>query len=192
VFCRGRTSILDLSLIRRRHPNMTRVPLILEPADFRSRDKDRMKSARRKLSRRPPVGRALVAMFILFGSCDQGPAHVRGAETMKQTAMVAGPGEPTFAERYRVTVTLPMPERDFIALLRRLNLHFEVCGGWSTSHPLPPPRWRSSVDLTSAVKCYDVVGDVDPVHHTGESFRAFLDNHGQVIYIENTFSYTGP
>ena len=85
-----------------------------------------------------------------------------------------------------------MPEGDFLALLRRLNLHFELCGEANTSNPVPPPRWRAPADLTRAVKCYEVVGGVDPVHHTGESYRAFLNSHNQVIYLENTYSYTGP
>lgn len=151
-----------------------------------------MQGGQGKLSRRGPISRALVAIFILFSSCDQGPAHAPGTGTMKQPSLVAGPGEPTLAERHHVTIRLPMPERDFIALLRRLNLHFALCGGEGTPYPLPPPRWTSSAHLKNAVKCYDIDGDVDQVRHVSESYRAFLDNHNQVIYIENTFAYTGP
>lgn len=111
---------------------------------------------------------------------------------MKQPNIVAGPGEATLAERYHVTISLPMPERNFIGLLRRLNLRFELCGGEGTPQPFPPPRWTSPANLTNAVKCYDIDGDVDQAHHTSESYRAFLDHNNQVIYIENTFAYTGP
>lgn len=151
-----------------------------------------MQRAQGKLSGGAPVRGALAALLVLCSSCDQGPAHVPGAEAMKQPNIVAGPGEPTLAERYHVTIRLPMPERDFIGLLRRLNLHFELCGGAGTPDSLPPPRWTSAARLTNAIKCYDIYGDVDQVRHVGESYRAFLDNHDQVIYIENIFAYTGP
>lgn len=106
--------------------------------------------------------------------------------------IVAGYGEKTLVEEFNLPVILPMKGTAFLALVDGLKLHRESCGERGSEHELPPPRQVSGVDLSNAVKCIEIDGDVDAVRHIGKRYRAFLDANDNVIYIENAFSYTGP
>jgi hypothetical protein len=134
----------------------------------------------------------LAASQLFVAACGRVGAQAEGIGPMKQTDIVAGPGEASFPERYRVEVRLPMAEAEFVALLRRLNLHYQLCGERGTAIPPPPARQATTVDLTRVSKCYEIDGEVDPARHIGKRYRAFLDDSGRVIYLENAFSYTGP
>lgn len=123
----------------------------------------------------------------LLASCMRGD----GAETatsMRQDDIVAGYGEKTFTEKYHLDITLPMPEAEFLVILDRLKLHYEVYGERGTDSKMPLPRHATEKDLSKAIKCYEIYGQVDH----DEGYRAFVDGRHQVIYIESAFSYTGP
>lgn len=132
----------------------------------------------------------LTSQVILISCHDQSTRG--GTMPINSTSIVAGSGEQTFEEKYGIEVPLPMAENEFLALVRRLGLSYSVCGERGTANPLPSPRQRTTVDLGEASKCYDIDGSVDPIQHIGERYRAFLNPDRQVIYIENTYSYTGP
>ena len=115
-----------------------------------------------------------------------------GAEVVKQTDIVAGYSEPTFPERYHLKLRLPVPEAEFLAIVKRLKLYYSVCGERGTSDPLPSLRQRSGINVAKLQKCFEIIGDRDPLQHIGQSWRAFADRHHQIVYIENAFAYTGP
>lgn len=52
--------------------------------------------------------RLCAALFL--ASCDQRGGGNERAVTVKQTDIVAPPGEPSFPEKYHLKLTLPMPE----------------------------------------------------------------------------------
>ena len=133
---------------------------------------------------------AVAGLFLT--ACDQHGGGNERAATVKQTDIVAPPGEPSFPEKYHLKLTLPMPESDFIALLDRLKLYRQSCGERGTDDALPTLRQQSTIDVTRFQKCYDITGDRDFARRIGEGWRAFTDRNHRVIYIENAFSYTGP
>lgn len=85
-----------------------------------------------------------------------------------------------------------MPETEFFVILKRLGLYYDVCGERGTNDPLPPLRQKSLIDISMLQKCYEVIGDRDRVRRIGEAWRAFTNKDHQVVYIENSFVYTGP
>ncbi len=130
---------------------------------------------------------AATALFLT--SCDQSSG---GAEAVKETDIVAGHGEPSFPEKYHLKLALPMPETEFLATLKRLKLYYDVCGERGTNDSLPPLRQKSTIDVSTLQKCYEIIGDRDRIRRIGEAWRAFTNKDHQVIYIENAFAYTGP
>lgn len=125
-------------------------------------------------------------------SCSCGVTQKSRSVEMKEADIISGLGEPKLTEKYHLSLHLPMNETEFLAVLAEKNLHYSICGEKGSSIDLPPPRQVPTVDFTRARKCYEIDGDVDPVRHVGERYRAFVDDHHQVFYIENAFSYTGP
>ncbi len=130
------------------------------------------------------------AAIFLTASCHSKPI---GNEVVVNNAdrIAAGHDEKSFVDRYGVKVNLPMQETDFLALVKKLKLHHEPCGG-AGNQSIPPSRHATKVDLSKAVRCHEIDGDVDMARRVGERYRAFVDASGNVIYIENAFSYTGP
>lgn len=111
---------------------------------------------------------------------------------MNQTKIVGGPGEKTFAEKYHLSVTLPMPETAFLEILKRLNLQYDVYGERGSAREIPPPSQSTLVDPSKIQRVYQIYGEVDRVKRTGEMYWAYVDMGHRVVYIENRFSYTGP
>jgi len=132
------------------------------------------------------------AVGVLLASCHQSSVGNSGADTVKQTNIVGGPGEKTFAEKYSLSVTLPMPETAFLEILKRLSLQYDVYGERGSAREIPPPGHSTLVDLDKMQKVYQIYGEVDRVKRTGEMYWAYVDIDHQVVYIENRFSYTGP
>lgn len=108
---------------------------------------------------------------------------------MEQSGIVAGPGEKTFEETYRVKVHLPIPEREFLALLDRLKLRYEILGDRATKVGISAPWHSSTLDLSQIEREYQIYGKVDRVRKVAEGYRAYVDKQGQVIYMENMFAY---
>jgi hypothetical protein len=107
---------------------------------------------------------------------------------MIKHGVVAGPGERTFEERYEVTLNLPMSERDFLALLNRLNLEYQDAG----SEVIPHPIWaRDALDLSKLSRTYLIDGPINNAGKFRETYRAWIDKDGRVIYMENAFGYFG-
>lgn len=143
---------------------------------------------------RHPLGRLLctAAVGLLLASCHQSGGGDSGAGTVKQTSIVGGPGEKTFAEKYSLSVTLPMPETAFLEILKRLKLQYDVYGERGSAREIPPPSQSTLVDPSKMQKVYQIYGEVDRVKRTGEMYWAYVDMDHRVVYIENRFSYTGP
>lgn len=125
-------------------------------------------------------------------ACDLDRDNRPGPNAVKRTDIVAGYGEKSFSERYHLNLALPLQEEEFLAILKRLKLHYQICGKRGTDVGLPPPRQQTTIDISRAETCYEIDGDRDPVRHTGEAWRAFTDQHHEIFYIENVFAYTGP
>jgi hypothetical protein len=104
--------------------------------------------------------------------------------------IVAGPGEKSFAERYNLKLTLPIPETNLLAILERLHLSYELYGGRGTARAIPPVLHSRGIDTSRFERCYQIYGGVDNVRHIGEAYLAYVDHNGEVLYIENHFSYT--
>lgn len=123
-----------------------------------------------------------------MGSCSDRKVTVQNQDTPR---IVAGYGEQSFTQRYKIGLKLPVPESQFLALVRKLGLYYQLCGERGKDVGIPSPRQKTSIDLSHAKKCYEIDGDRDIKKHTAESWRAFTDSQDQVIYIENAFVYTG-
>lgn len=134
--------------------------------------------------------RLLVVFSFFLVACGDRNSDKGHPPPVNQTAMVAGPGEMTLAKKYNLDITLPMPEHDFLQMLRHLNLPFRECRQQGTEVGLPPPRHPSSIDLSKARTCYDIDGDRDGKGRA-EAWRAFADNNNQIFYIESTYAYPG-
>jgi hypothetical protein len=130
----------------------------------------------------------LAAIGALVGACS---GRQVAAQNQNTPGVVAGYGEKSFAERYRLAIKLPMPETQFLAIVQKLGLYYQTCGERGSDLGVPPPRQKTSIDLSKAKKCYEIDGDRDVKKHTAEAWRAFTDSKDQVIYIENAFVYTG-
>ena len=85
-----------------------------------------------------------------------------------------------------------MPESDFLTLLKKIGLQYDVCGERGTNRLMPIARQKSIVDLSKSEKCYEIYGDKDEKIHMAKYYRAFTGANKNIIYIENTFAYTGP
>ncbi len=109
-----------------------------------------------------------------------------------QPNIIAGTGERTFAEKYDLFLKLPMRQSEFVALLHKLHLLYEVCGDRATNMEIPPARHSRSLDVLRIQKCYQIYGSIDRSRGIGEMYRAYVDQEDRVVYIENAFSYTGP
>lgn len=131
----------------------------------------------------------VLPLFLMI-SCENRPID---NEVIVQNSgrIAAGYGEKSFVDRYGIKISLPMPEADFLTLVKQLKLHYEPCGG-EGNQSIPSPRQATKIDLKEAVRCYEIDGDVDLTRRVGARYRAFVDASGRVIYIENAFSYTGP
>lgn len=134
--------------------------------------------------------RAILSALTLM-SCQINPAPEQADRDKGSSMIVAGPGELSFDRRYRLNITLPIPEQHLITILNRLQLPYHTCGDISLDVPLPKPFHSSADSVAGAVKCYYIVGAVDSARRVGERYRAFVDGSGHVIYLENAFSYTG-
>lgn len=107
---------------------------------------------------------------------------------MVKSRIVAGPREKTFEENQGVRLYLPMPENEFIALLKRLNLEFYDEG----EEVIPAAHWKpDAIDETQIRRAYQIYGKVDHEHQFREMYRAWVDKNDQVVCIENIFGYFG-
>lgn len=128
---------------------------------------------------------------VLLSCCVHSNEPIEGPVKM-QTHIAAGPGEKSFTEQYDLRIVLPMPEKDFVAVLGRLGLSHDSCGERGTKREMPPPKWSNVVDLANFQSCIQIYGKNDAVRRVGKIYRAYVDPAGQVTYIENAFAYTGP
>jgi len=135
---------------------------------------------------------SLLAMSLAFlmCSCALGSTKQRKPDEKERSTIVAGAGEKTFSDKYHLSITLPMSEKEFLALLGRLNLHYDSCGERGMAAGVPPARHATSIDLSEAQKCYEIAGE--RTSSFDEWYRAFVNKDHNVIYIENAFAYTGP
>lgn len=143
-------------------------------------------------------GTCLILAIASLSSCDDADHDLRVAEyqkrlpAMERSGIVAGPGEKTFEEYYGVKVPLPMPEAEFLALLDRLKLPYELNGERGTQMIIPSPKHSKTVDASQMQKSYQIYGEIDPLHRSRAMFRAYVDEAGRVVYLENMFGYEGP
>lgn len=104
--------------------------------------------------------------------------------------IVAGPAEQTFSQRYHIRLVLPMDEGSFVRLLHRLKLDYEVFGERGTPREIPPLRHSKNIELREIMKCLQIYGN--DKHVGREIYRAYIDNKGRVVYVENAFAYPEP
>jgi hypothetical protein len=100
---------------------------------------------------------------------------------MEQSGIVAGPGERTLEENYGLKISLPMPEKQFLALLDRLKLRYDI----ENERPgiIPVPFHCHAIDLSRIQKAYRIYGkQFDSVRVLGEVYRAYVDKDGNVAY----------
>jgi hypothetical protein len=113
---------------------------------------------------------------------------------MIKSGIVAGPEEGTFEENQGVKLHLPMPEDQFVALLKRLKLEYEVVGERGTQMIIPTPWHSDKLDISPMQRAYQIYGQpgrLNPRLPGQEMYRAYVDKSGRVVYIENMFGYDG-
>lgn len=135
--------------------------------------------------RHTPIVAVSAAVVAMCPSSHAGENKDRQAEK-EQPNIVAGPHEETFAERYHLSISLPMPERAFLDVLRRLTLSYELVGRSDTFNGILSPIHSHNLDLSKMQRCYQINGG------GGKIYRAYVDRDDRVVYIENSFIYPIP
>jgi hypothetical protein len=132
-------------------------------------------------------------------SCDRQEQHrkqiaeeyKKRLPAMEQSGIVAGSGEKTFKENYGLKISLPMPEKQFLVLLDRLKLRYDIAG--QRPGIIPVPLHCHAIDLSRIQKVYQIYGkQFDRVHVVGEVYQAYVSKDGNIVCIENMFVYEGP
>lgn len=103
--------------------------------------------------------------------------------------IAAGRNEKAFDEEYGLSMHLPMAAAEFSALLERLGLKQDVVWQDSKRGVFPPPAL--SPDLLNGFRVAAVLV-VYGRNQSGKSYRAYLDDNNQVVYIENHYAYPNP
>jgi hypothetical protein len=131
----------------------------------------------------------LSILFVVLAlvSCDRAQQreqitedYKRRLPTMEQSGIVAGPGERTLEENYGLKISLPMPEKQFLALLDRLKLRYDI----ENERPgiIPVPFHCHAIDLSRIQKAYRIYGkQFDSVRVLGEVYRAYVDKDSNVV-----------
>jgi hypothetical protein len=113
---------------------------------------------------------------------------------MIKSGIVAGPEEGTFEENQGVKLHLPMPEAQFLELLRGLKLPYDIHGEAGTKTEIPLPWHSDRLDISKMQRTYQIYGQrgrLNPRYPGQEMYRAYVDKSGRVVYIENMFGYDG-
>jgi hypothetical protein len=115
---------------------------------------------------------------------------------MEKAGIIAGPSEPTFEEKHGVKLNLPLAETEFLRILDTLKLNYHVYAERDSAVPIPTP-WHSEkltrpLNLPNIQKVYQITGEIDHTQQSREKYRAYVDRDGFVVYLENTYAYTGP
>jgi hypothetical protein len=137
-------------------------------------------------------------------SCDKAEQHRRNVADeyqkklvdMEKTGIIAGPSEPTFGEKHGIRLHLPLLEIEFLRILDTLKLNYHVFAERDTDVPIPMP-WHSEkltrpLNLDNIQKVYQITGEIDHAKQSREQYRAYVDRNGFVVYLENTYAYSGP
>ena len=138
-----------------------------------------------------PLKPKLIAYFVLsLLILDPRVGESSGRRMMNgESSIVAGPGEKTFTQAYPVRLKLPMPEKEFLALLGKLKLEYEV---YRRRDKLIPSPFHRKLDVSAFEKCYQVYGRIDRQRQISEKYHAYIDRDSQLVYLENAFSYPEP
>lgn len=136
--------------------------------------------------------RSLLLLVPLTLGCSKSPSSRDSGSMMR-----AGPREPTFVERFGLTVQLPIQAEAFETALKSHNLKYNYLrydpeGGKKVESALPLPRRNKEIDRNMLRGCFEIYGTHDTQRGSMEIFRAYVDENNRVFYIENAFSYTGP
>jgi hypothetical protein len=133
----------------------------------------------------------VMLLALLLPCCAQSNGSPQGWDDM-HVRIVAGPHEKNFADEYHLKITLPIPEKEFVALVDRLHLLHGSCGERGTERQIPPPKWSDKINMSAVQSCIQIYGKKDVAHRIGKMYRAYINGEHMVIYIENAFAYTGP
>jgi hypothetical protein len=100
--------------------------------------------------------------------------------------------EPTFIEAYAPNLKLPVPVSDFESRLKELGLKYEILKGGDDSGAFPLPSKDSGINPNDLSGCIKIYGAIDRKNRSMQMFRAYENKHSQIVYIENSYAYTGP
>ncbi len=114
---------------------------------------------------------------------------------MEKAGIIAGPSEPTFEEKHRIKLHLPLPEAEFLRILDTLKLKYRVFAERGTDVPIPS-FWHAETlkyppNPDNIQKVYQIIGEIDHAQQSREKYRAYVDRNGLVVYLENTYAYSG-
>jgi hypothetical protein len=111
--------------------------------------------------------------------------------------VVAPDYEPSFEEKYNITLNLPMDEDEFIALIESLGLSYRGEGPESvTIRNRTPgfllvrrPQHTRNYDMSNISHVYFIVTEFNRRQCRDEDFLALVRNDCNVVYVENQFVY---
>ena len=135
--------------------------------------------------------RKLLTYFVLsLSAVSPSVSESSSQRTVKEESnIVAGSTEQTFTQTYGVKLKLPMPEKEFLALLGKLKLKYKVL---RRSENLISAPFHRKLDVSMFERCYQIYGRLDRKRHVSESYLAYIDRNSQLVYLENAFSYPDP
>lgn len=115
---------------------------------------------------------------------------------MEKAGIIAGPSEPTFEEKHGVRLNLPLPETEFLRILKTLKLEYNLYADRGSSVPIPSlihgEGLKHPPNLAEINRVYQIMGDIDRTRKSQEVYRAYVDKNGFVVFLENTYSYAAP
>lgn len=111
------------------------------------------------------------------------------SESCGTNVIVADATGESFATQYAPGLVLPIPEADFLSLVRDRELKFTRLGAQGKL-PLFKPRHCNSINMAAIGHGYLVHGGYDSAKGRVEDYLVLVDITGQITYIENRYQYS--
>jgi hypothetical protein len=154
------------------------------------------------------VGAAVLAVFVFAANSNRlgfdgyfnwggekktsDKAGSRNGDYILAVGDFADQGGLTFEQRYKVSLHLPMPEREFLAILGRLHLKYYRIPSQPDAEERLEPKKRPPYFGYDVSHEDDVFVGYDKAHSSTERYVAHVAHDGQVFRIDNQIGHSNP
>jgi hypothetical protein len=142
---------------------------------------------------------AVVAALVAATGCDRDQTQSQPTDEKVFIVGVRAPlYEPSFEQRYKVKLDLPMEEDAFLTLIEELELSYYAEGpkelGLKNSEEgywMPtPPKHTYNYDMSRISHSYFIYEQPDRRGRRQVNYLALVTPDKQVVFVENYFSYS--